>query len=174
MMSEVPPDDGHRRTILDPNATHVGVGYAIERGNFRMAQEFLTRRLGELSLRLISRAPSTILFQGRLVSPYRLAFVTFSHEPSPGPLTKGQANARTSYTYPDGTLAYVAQGNTLVHVVGAQTEDRIRIESNGDFSFRFTPGLPGLWSIVFYARAGREKAVPGGLAVVWIERGDAS
>ena len=28
-MEEKPPADGHRRTILDPEATHVGVGYAI-------------------------------------------------------------------------------------------------------------------------------------------------
>jgi uncharacterized protein YkwD len=28
MLAEVPPDDGHRRTVLDPHATHVGIGLA--------------------------------------------------------------------------------------------------------------------------------------------------
>ena len=50
MMAESPPGDGHRRTILDPEATHVGVGYAVEGGRFQMAQEFLTRTLERLSI----------------------------------------------------------------------------------------------------------------------------
>jgi hypothetical protein len=170
MLGEKPPYDGHRRTILDPDATHVGVGYASERGNFRMAQEFLTRRLAELTLQLVSDDPNTIRFKGRPLSPYRLAFVTFAREPSPRSLTKAEANARANYAYPQAGLAYVAEGNTQLHVVGAVTEDRVRIEPNGDFSFRFTPGKPGLWTIVFYTSSGREKPSPGGLAAVWIER----
>jgi uncharacterized protein YkwD len=170
MMGEVPPADGHRRTILDPDATHVGVGYASERGNFRMAQEFLTRRLAELTLQLVADDPNTIRFKGRPLSPYRFAFATLSREPSPRHLTKAEANARANYTYPQAALAYVAEGNTLLHVVGTVTEDRVRIEPNGDFSFRFTPGQPGLWTIVFYTSSGRDKPSPGGLAAIWIER----
>jgi hypothetical protein len=56
-----------------------------------------------------------------------------------------------------------------MQVVGALTEDRLRLEPNGDFSFRFTPSMPGLWTVTFYASTGREKARPGGLAVLWIE-----
>ena len=29
MMAEKPPDDGHRRAILDPLWTHVGIGVAL-------------------------------------------------------------------------------------------------------------------------------------------------
>ena len=28
-MTELPPDDGHRRAILDPSFTHVGIGVAV-------------------------------------------------------------------------------------------------------------------------------------------------
>src|SRR5262249_48116577 len=35
MMREVAPHDGHRRTILDPYATHVAIGLAWEGGEFR-------------------------------------------------------------------------------------------------------------------------------------------
>ncbi|HET8796933.1 MAG TPA: CAP domain-containing protein, partial [Thermoanaerobaculia bacterium] len=35
MMAERPPRDGHRKTILDPHATHVGIGLAWEKGEFR-------------------------------------------------------------------------------------------------------------------------------------------
>src|SRR6266849_5646580 len=43
MMREVAPHDGHRRTILDPFATHVGIGLAWDRGEFRLTQEFIRR-----------------------------------------------------------------------------------------------------------------------------------
>lgn len=40
MMAERPPKDGHRRTILDPTSTHVGIGVAVVGGEFRMTEEF--------------------------------------------------------------------------------------------------------------------------------------
>ena len=40
MMAEQPPEDGHRRTILDPRWTHVGIGAGTVGGQFRMSQEF--------------------------------------------------------------------------------------------------------------------------------------
>src|SRR5476649_2269380 len=43
MMAESAPHDGHRRTILDPSATHVGIGLAWDKGEFRMTQEFIRR-----------------------------------------------------------------------------------------------------------------------------------
>ena len=170
MMREKPPYDGHRRTILDPNATHVGVGYALKGNNFRMAQEFQTRRLRELSLQRSGDNPQTVLFKGRPLESYSLRFVTIAHEPSPRSLTKAEASARTSYTYPDPQLGYVEEGHKSMRVVGTTTEDRILQNSNGDFSFRFTPTSVGLWTFVFYVAEGKEKPIPGGLAVLWVEK----
>src|SRR5262249_60258271 len=39
MMAERPPLDGHRRTILDPDFTHVGIGLAAAGGGVRMSEE---------------------------------------------------------------------------------------------------------------------------------------
>ena len=169
MMREKPPNDGHRRTILDPRVTHVGVGYALKGNNFRMAEEFQTRRLAELTLRRTAENPDTVLFRGRPLSGHSLRFVTIAHEPSPRPLTKAEASARTSYGYPDPHLAFVEEGHRSMQVVGAATEDRIH-EANGEFSFRFTPTSAGLWTFVFYVAEGKEKPIPGGLAVLWAEK----
>lgn len=169
MMGERPPADGHRRTILDPDATHVGVGWAQASGNFRMAQEFMTRRLAELTLTSVSQTPNTILVEGRVASPDRLEFVTLAREPAPRALTKAEANARTSYRYPDPQLAYVPEGRKSLRVIGAETEDRLHVHGAGAFSFRFTPNLPGLWTLLFYTSDGRKEPRPGGLAVVWME-----
>ena len=170
MMAEVPPEDGHRRTILDPHATHVGVGWAEEGGRFRMAQEFLTRRLGQLTLERVAQDPSTILFRGRPAPPYRVDFVTFASEESPEPLTREEANARARYAYPPPGLAFTPEGYKSMQILGTLTEDRLRLEPNGAFSFRFTPRERGLWTVTFHTSIGRERAVPGGLAVLWVDR----
>ena len=80
MMRETPPNDGHRRTILDPEATHVGVGYALHGGSFRMAEEFLARRLAELT---IQKEGDALSVRGRTQAGRTLSFVTIAQEPRP-------------------------------------------------------------------------------------------
>lgn len=166
MMKETPPNDGHRRTILDPEVTHVGVGWAMHRGSFRMAEEFLVRRLAELTLQQEGGALSV---SGRTQKPWVLSFVTIAHEPTPRRLTREQARARSTYTYPEPQRAFVAEGRRSMRVVGTETEDRIRMGAGGEFSFRFAPAQAGLWTLVFYTGEGRPRPKPGGLAVVWVE-----
>ena len=50
MVAERPPVDGHRKNILDPGHTHVGIGLAVVGGEFVMTQQFVNRyvRLQEL------------------------------------------------------------------------------------------------------------------------------
>jgi hypothetical protein len=42
-MEETPPLDGHRKAILDPGQTHVGVGLAVSGSEFTMGELFLKR-----------------------------------------------------------------------------------------------------------------------------------
>lgn len=170
MLAEKPPNDGHRLTILDPDATHVGVGWAQGGGQFRMSEEFMTRRLAELTLETAAKDPATILVRGRTVAGYELRFVTLAVEPLPRHLTRAQAHARSRYSYPEPRLAYVPEGLKSMQVVGAATEDRVRLGQKGEFSFRFTPGRAGLWTILFHTTDGKARSKPGGLAVLWIEQ----
>jgi uncharacterized protein YkwD len=168
MLEEKPPADGHRKTILDPDATHVGVGWAQQSGSFRMAQEFTTRRLSELSLTRVAQSPATVRVDGKLLSPYRFEFVTLAREPEPQRLTKAQADSHTSYGYPDPRFAYVPEGRKSLRVLGTDTDDRVGVHG-ASFSFRFTPPLPGLWTVLVYTSDGRKEPRPGGLAVLWME-----
>jgi len=170
MMAEKPPNDGHRHTILDPEVTHVGVGWAQGSGRFRMAQEFLVRHLARLTLEQSAGNPATVLVKGATLSDYRLAFVTLAHEPTPKSLTRSQANARTHYEFRQPRLAFVPEGMKSLHVVGSETQDIVRVGPGNDFAFRFTPGAAGLWTIVIYTSGAREKARPGGAAVLWVEK----
>jgi len=169
MMAEKPPGDGHRRAILDPGATHVGVGWAQGSGRFRMTQEFLARRLARLTLEQAAGNPATVLVKGQALPEYRLEFVTLAHETTPRPLTRSQANSRTYYEFREPRLAFVAEGMKSLHGLGVETRDPIRLGPGG-FSFRFTPDTSGLWTIIFYTATGREKPRPGGAAVLWVEK----
>lgn len=170
MMEESPPQDGHRRTIVDPEATHVGVGWAMAGGRFQMAQEFLARGLERLTLETEERA-LVLRVRGGARAPLRLAFVTIAREPLPVALTREEASGRTSYSYPRPSESYVAQGNTSLRVSDTVTLDRIRLGHDRDFSFPFAPEEPGLFTLVFWvSRDGDGQAKPGGSAVIRVER----
>jgi len=174
MLEETPPNDGHRKTILDPEATHVGVGYALAGGRFQMAQEFMTRRLERLELSRGGGPGAIVRVEGKTAAPHRLQFVTIAREPPPRPLTREEANSRTSYSYPQFSLAYLPEGHRSVFLVGAATQDRIRLKPGREFSFTLTANEPGLWTIVFHtAVRGIDRARPGGSAVIWVDRGPA-
>lgn len=169
MMDEKPPNDGHRRTILNAGATHVGVGWAMTGGRFQMAQEFLTRGLESLTLKVDEKTP-VLRVNGTARSPLRLQFVTLAHESLPKHLTREEASARTTYRYPAPVEAYVPEGHTSLRVIGIVTQDRIRLGRDRDFSFLFAPERPGLWTIVFFlSKSGEDGHEPGGSAVIRVE-----
>ena len=165
MMRETPPNDGHRKAILDPDATHVGVGWSMKGGSYRMAEEFLTRRLAALTL---DADGGTLIVKGRTVSGYTLQFVTIAWEKEPEKISREEARSRTVYIYPEPRYALVAQGRKFMRVVGVETDDAIQVGGTGDFFFRWAPPQPGLWTMVFWMAKEREKPKSGGLAVFWM------
>jgi uncharacterized protein YkwD len=170
MMGERPPADGHRRTILDPEATHVGVGHALGPGRFQMAQEFLTRTLERLELSRRQASGAVVRIDGRPLANHRLAFVTIAHEATPKPLTREQASGRTSYSYPVPSVAYVPEGGPGIRISGTDTQEKIKLLAHGEFSFQFVPERPGLYTFVIYTAArASEPARPGGSATIWVE-----
>ncbi|MDQ5858494.1 MAG: CAP domain-containing protein [Acidobacteriota bacterium] len=171
MLAEKPPYDGHRKTILDPEATHVGVGYDIRRGDFRMAQEFLTRHLAWLRLERVSPRSAAVIVRGKPIEGKRLFFVTIGWEPPPTRLTREAASRRMSYSYPIPLEAFVKEGLASVRIVGAVTSDRIRFNRDQAFEFKFAPDRPGLWTFVFHTQFLREeRTTNGGVAVLWVDR----
>ncbi len=101
MMAEKAPDDGHRRTILDPAWTHVGLGVALEGGEFRMTEEF-TRHVAvwvEAPAGRV-RAGRTVSVNVRLPKGWSLAAVEIGHERFPRPLTAKEIRRRRAYAFP--------------------------------------------------------------------------
>lgn len=108
MMAERPPHDGHRRTILDPGWTHVGLGVALEGGEFRMTEEF-TRHVVEWvdlpagPVREGREAP----FAARLPKGWNLAGVEVAYEPFPRRMSAKEIRRRAEYAFPAATLRFL-------------------------------------------------------------------
>jgi uncharacterized protein YkwD len=102
-MAETPPDDGHRRTVLDPIWTHVGIGFAVVGGEMRMTEEYSRRVLEWVEL------PSGRVKAGRtaevamkLPRGWSVGAVEVAWEPFPKPLSRAEIASRGAYRLPPG------------------------------------------------------------------------
>lgn len=101
MLAEQPPMDGHRATLLEPNATHVGIGIAAQGGWLVSTHEVIVRLTEEVILPPPVALPNSHLsYSASLPSPWQVEAVQVLWEALPTPLTSAQANFRTSYGYP--------------------------------------------------------------------------
>ena len=110
MMAERSPDDGHRRTVLDPEWTHVGIGAAVVGGEFRMVEEFSRRvalwvEVPRAPVEAGARAP----FAVKLPSGWTLASLEVGYEPAPRPMSREEIRRRGSYAYPAASQRFLAR-----------------------------------------------------------------
>lgn len=153
MMAEVPPDDGHRRTILDPNLTHVGIGLATLGGELRMTEEFTRVAFewievpeGPLPAGAVASFAAMPL-RGFVVGPVEVRF-----EPPPTPLSLFELRQRRSYAYP--RVIHTLRPSHLVSSFHQETGwGEFEVQRDGRFtlSFRLDAG-PGYYLIVCHVR----------------------
>src|SRR5688572_11198172 len=102
MMAESAPHDGHKRTILDPHATHVGIGLAWERGEFRLVHEFIRRYVDwNRPLPRTAAVNERVTGSGRVLARARVEAVTVHHENVPETMPAHIASAINTYALPD-------------------------------------------------------------------------
>ncbi len=168
MMSETPPKDGHRRAILDPGATHVGVGWSLIGGNFRMAEEFTSRRYDWLRVSQLGAEGSSIRVRGHALPGMSIAFVSVALQPVPATLSLQEVNARHSYAYPDPRYALLPATSSF-SAVGLMNLRCLTPSVRGRFSFNYQIDQPGLWTfILYFDRKGTRAPAAGGSFTVWV------
>jgi len=154
MMAEHAPHDGHRRTILDPHATHVGIGLAWKDGEFRLTQEFVRRYINWTHA--LPRAASInekIVAAGRAQHGYLADAISVHYEPLPQPISPITANVIDTYSLPDRRHDYA-------------------VNSSSDFAFTvpFTDG-PGIYTVVVWVRRqGEKEAIPASNVSIRVDR----
>jgi len=97
-MEELPPNDGHRKEILNPYHTDVGIGYALRGSNFRYSELYVDKYL-EIEPPPSSMKPGLVTIRGRVLEPDKygvlLAVVYFD------PMRKTYNKLVRSSSYPD-------------------------------------------------------------------------
>jgi hypothetical protein len=161
MINERPPHDLHRKAILDPDATHVGLGWALEGGDLRVAEEFTVRRYSRLRVLREGRAGASIRVDGRGLPGTHIRYVAVARQPVPEGISRREANDRDSYRYPEARLLLLPS-STPGKAVGIPSVHSIDTGFSGDFSFPFAPDEPGLWTFILYFREKSSAAAKAG------------
>jgi uncharacterized protein YkwD len=162
MLNEAPPNDGHRRTILNPHHTHVGFGLAFQGRSLRLDELYLGRYMEINPFSSQSKPKSTVTFTGKLLNPkHSLHEVDVFYEPLPTPREITWLRTPRSLSLPDEYKVLKPKAPA-----GTTYTDG----SEGDFDFgggRFRVPVmmsrdePGIYTIEFWIeRSGFGKPFP--------------
>ncbi|HUK12739.1 MAG TPA: hypothetical protein VLW17_05495 [Thermoanaerobaculaceae bacterium] len=158
MLGETAPHDGHRRTILDPWVTQVGIGLAWEGGEVRAAQEFATVLAQELTPLPAATTPrSTVTLSGRLRKPWRPESVEVLWEELPHPRTAEELRGIHAYAYPPRRVAFFVADHGANLGTGMPAASAT-LDKFGTFTFRWqTSPFEGVEVAVVWAHNGSER-----------------
>jgi len=172
MMAEMAPNDGHKRTMLDPHATHVGIGLAWERGEFRLVQEFIRRYLDwTRPLPRTAYLGQPVVTSGRARTGVTIEGITVHHEPLPQPIAAHTASAISTYSLPAKRREYAPRVARNAGPLAVAMRGDFSLRTDGAFSFTvpFQDG-PGLYTVVVWVKKdGDTTAFPASNVSVRVE-----
>lgn len=158
MHAEVPPNDGHRQTILAPHHTHVGFGMATRGFHVRLCELYVARYVDIDPYSVLRQLASQFLFSGRVLNlNYSVQGVDVFYEPLPAPPKLSWLQIPRPYGLPqdrDSLLPKLPQNTSYED----GTTGTIEFPSRGRFRVPITLSRkqPGIYTLV-----------------VWIQRGEA-
>ena len=185
MMAEKAPHDGHRRTILDPYATHVGIGLAWDKGEFRMTQEFIRRYVTwSRPLPRVASTDEPLFASARPADGYKVEAISVHHEPIPEAMPARIASSITSYSLPekrrdllprlrsyankreDGTIRFVREEYTD----GSRGDFSVAPDGNFTFDVPLHDG-PGIYTVVVWiAKKGERTPIAASNISIRVDR----
>ncbi|MBF0459522.1 MAG: hypothetical protein HQK99_16650 [Nitrospirae bacterium] len=149
-MAEVPPEDGHRRTILEKRHNYVGLGVFLKGGNYTYCEEFVDKYIE------ISGPPSKtihygdkIVFTGRVINPEEFGLYMVSVSYDAALIPPANPNAQPS-SYKDSGAE---KASVLPPWDFNKNGSRLNMRS-GEFSISINTEKKGYYYIVFYLKEG--------------------
>lgn len=111
-MAEVPPADGHRKNILGPSHTKVGLAYAMAPGSdvVCVVQEFVDDYGTYGALPREAKQGQSIRVTGEIRAPATFGGVGLARIGLPTPRTPEELLKTGGYTMPDPAIAYFPKG----------------------------------------------------------------
>lgn len=167
---EVPPNDGHRKNILKPAHTRVGIGIAqsvetaTELAVPCFAQEFVDGYGSYAPLPKKAKVGTTVHVEGTLTGGARPTGVGLARVASPKPLAPSELNKRRSYPVPKPYQVYWGPGFVtpiVVQISGSKLAVDVPLSDKGQ---------PGLYEVSVWAKLpGSEEQTMVSLRTVVVE-----
>lgn len=162
LYQETPPNDGHRKTILAPQHTHVGFGIAVDKLRLRLVELFVARYVEVKPVPREATATGEMVFAGRMLKrDYTVNHVEVCYEPPPKPPELSWLRDARSYALPEraeGLRPKVPP--PLRYTDGGQGEIEIDVEGGFSVPVKFFERQPGIYTIIAWIKRGSDKAFP--------------
>lgn len=163
MHDEVPPNDGHRQTMLTPQHTHVGFGMAWRGLHVRLCEVYVSRYVSVDQYPAVMRPQSRFVLSGGVLDPrHSVEALEVYYEPLPQPPPRSWLTTPRHYGMPqDRTTFYKKLPAHKTYEDGST--GTIEIPSHGRFSAPVELGhkQPGIYTLVVWiSRSETERPFP--------------
>ena len=150
--NQTPPYDLHRRNILDPHHTHVGIGLARAVGDYGQAvtnaQEFVAKCVDVEPIPLESIVGAALTVSGRMKDGFELHSVEIARDELPRPKDRSELENGRPYRTPDSFATYFPDYHQPDRRVAMQPDGRFRAVLNLSDN-----GKPGVYYVRVRVRA---------------------
>ena len=163
LYQEQPPNDGHRKTILAPQHTHVGFGIAVEKLRLRLVELFVAKYLEVKDVPQVAKPKSVVQFAARMLKRHHsLNHVEVFYEPLPKSLELSWLNQPRSYDLPNDSKI-LRPKVPPPYMYADRTRGDVDVNLDGSFSVPVTlfHNQPGIYTLVAWLKPNRSgKAFP--------------
>jgi uncharacterized protein YkwD len=163
LYQEKPPYDGHRRTILAPQHTHVGIGIAVQDLRLRLVELFVARYVEVRPIKRAAKPGAQLSFGGKILRhDYSLNHVEVFYEPLPTRPELSWLRQSRSYGLPkDSKVLRPRVPPPFVYADGTVGMVDIAVDGSFRAPVRLYKEKPGIYTVVAWIRSSKsEDAFP--------------
>ena len=164
LYQQKPPHDGHRRTILAPQHTHVGFGLAVEQLRLRLVELFVAKHveIGEINRK--AKPGDQVILSGRVMNPeHLLSYIEVLYEPLPNVPELSWLKQARPYSLPNESFLLRPKIPPPYKYADGSGSGIVEIFPDGTFTtpITFFRTEPGIYTIVAWIKTNKTaKAFP--------------
>lgn len=162
LYQEKPPYDGHRRTILAPQHTHVGFGLAVKNLRLRLVELFVAKYLQVEPIPRKAKPGERLTFTAKMPKEgYYLNTVEVFYEPLPVPPEMSWLRQPRSYALPNESRV-LRPKVPPPYVYADRQPGVVEMAIDGKFTtpIKLFKDEPGIYTVVTWLTRGSDKAFP--------------
>ncbi|HET6978584.1 MAG TPA: CAP domain-containing protein [Pyrinomonadaceae bacterium] len=149
LYQEKPPHDGHRKTILAPEHTHVGIGIVVHELRLRLVELFVARYVQVKPMAREAKRGGQISFEGKVRPGYEMKNIEVFYEPVPEAPEIGWLRVPRSYALPNESRV-LRRKIPPPYMYADGQHGTVEIFNDGSFAapVKLYKNTPGIYTIV--------------------------